>query len=169
MVEPRVWDGAEIPITTVMAHCPRAERAGMALPALFHPWKVHGNISWVCSSSLFSCAAFMIPWGEFPGQWIGNPRQAGQGSCPCPGEAWLEDGGTRMADEGWQMDEEQGCPHETSSIWRTVSHLLCSISPKSDGEGFCLALRTEPTSPLFPDLDPSGCTFPRPFILLQPG
>lgn len=72
----------------------------------------------------FSCAAFVIPWGELPGQ-RDHQLQAGRvGSCPCPGEVGLEDGG-----EGWQMDEGQGCPQETSSMWRTV-HLLCSIPPR---------------------------------------
>lgn len=83
--EPRVWDGAEIPITTVVARCPRGERAGMALPALLHPWKVDGNI-WVCSSSTQLCSLHdslgRIPWAK------GLPSPGRQG-----GEAALPKGG----------------------------------------------------------------------------
>lgn len=169
VAEPRVCNGAEIPITTAVAQCPRAERAGMALPALFPPWKLDGNISWVCSSGRFSCAAFMIPWGDFPGQCLAAPGRQGREAAPALGRHGWRMGGNTDGGRRGQMDEGQGCPHKTSSIWRTASHLLCSIPPESDGEGFCLALRTETTSPQLPDLHPSGCTFPRPFILLQPG
>lgn len=124
--KPRVWDGAEIPITTVVARCPRGERAGMALPDLLHPWKADGNI-WVCSSS--TRPVQLCSLRENSRQRDHQP----QGSCPCLGEVGLEDGG-----KGWQ-----------------IQHLEDSFSsapspPKTDGEGFCLALRTEPTSPQLP-------------------
>lgn len=170
--EPRVWDGAAIPITTAVAHGPRGERAGMALPALLHPWQVDGNSSWVCSSRTrtFQLCSLRDSLRRAPGA-KGSPAPGGQGGEAAPA----------LGRWGWRMGVKEGRWMKDRAAHSKPpacggQFLTCSApSPpaRSDGEGFCLALRTEPTSPQFPgqtpDLDPSDFTFPRLLILLQPG
>lgn len=84
--EPRVWDGAGIPITPAAAHCPRGDRTGTALPALLHPWQVDGNSSWVCSSRTrpFQLCSLRDSLGRAP--WAkGSPAPGRQGGkLPLP-------------------------------------------------------------------------------------
>lgn len=131
----------------------KVERAEIYLVALLPPWKVDRNISRVCSSraqpfQLYSLHAAvrssqMVPSKAFhhgmdrnaTPQRDGFPasRQEGQGSFPCPGEMGLKDGGAWRMGGGMKDGgggEGRGCPHATSSIRRTVSHLFCSIPPK---------------------------------------
>lgn len=97
--EPRVWDGAEIPVPTLVALCPRGVRAGMALPALLHPCRVDGNISWVCSSSTRPFQPSQCPGENSLGK-DPSPRK-GREAAPA-----LEDGETRMGvkDGRWMKD-----------------------------------------------------------------
>lgn len=103
------------------------------------------------AQSHFSCAAFMIPWGEFPGQRYPQLEASRAEKLPLP---WGDGAGgwgrtrIRVKDGRWVKDR---VAHMKPPACGGVSHLLCSIPPKSDGEGFCLALRTEPTSPQFPE------------------
>lgn len=162
-----------------VAHSPRAGRAERPLPALLHPWKVDGNIPWVCSSSSISAVQPSgIPgensWGKgSKGPLERDPwLQAGRaGKMPLP---W-GDGPGRMGKNTWRgtpMDEGQGCPHATASEGQ---FLICSApcSPEVivrvlSGPQDRTNLPSVPRIPgQTPDLDPSGCTFPRPFISLQ--
>lgn len=137
-------------------------------------WKHLGLSS---STQPFQMCSLHDSLGRIP-RAKGSPAPGNQGKEAAGGAGgWGNMGGG----EGWQKDEGQGCPGETSTIWRRVSHLLCSIPiPKlmvkgsawpPDRTSLPSALQAEPRHP-----DPSGCTFPRLFTfprsnvtLLQPG
>lgn len=161
--EAGVWAGAEIP-RTQQWDIVRGDRGQGWLCLLF------STLGRWMETSGFVLQHAAIPdvqplndsLGRIPGA-KGSPAPGNQGKEAAGGAGgWGNMGGG----EGWQMDEGQGCPGETSTIWRRVSHLLCSIPiPKLMVEGSAWppdrtslpsALQAEPRHP-----DPSGCTFPR--------
>lgn len=81
-----------------------------------------------------SCAVFMIPWGEFPGQRDCQPQAGRVGKLPLPWGGGA--GGWGGKDDRWMKDR---VAHMKPSASGGVSHVLCSILPRSGGEGFCLA------------------------------